>query len=43
MDQDKSGLIRKLYIKGWGAEIFSLFRPPPSYESPLKLQRHLVK
>ncbi len=28
MDHAKSGLIRKLFMKGRGGEIFSWFRPP---------------
>ncbi len=35
MDQAKSGLILKVFIKERGAEIFSKFRPPPSCDSSL--------
>ncbi len=43
MDQAKSGLIRTLFIKGRGAEIFSQFARPLSCESHLKIPRNLAQ
>jgi hypothetical protein len=43
MDLAKSGLIRKLFIKGRGAEVFRKFVRPPSSDSPLKIPHHLVQ
>ncbi len=46
MDLAKSGLIRKVLIKGRGAEIFSKIPPSPipsSCESLLKIPRDLVQ
>ncbi len=37
MDQAKSGLVRKLFITGRGAEILSKFRPPPILRDPFKV------
>ncbi len=41
----ESGTIWCIFIKGGDVKIFSEFRPtlPPSFESPLKLHRHLVQ
>ncbi len=37
MDQAKRGLIRKLFIKGNGAEILRKFRPPLILWEPFKI------
>jgi hypothetical protein len=42
MDQAKSGLVRKLFITGRGAEILSKFRPPPIMRDPFKVLVRLL-
>jgi hypothetical protein len=42
MDQAKSGLVRKLFITGRGAEILSKFRPPPILRDPFKVLVRLL-
>jgi hypothetical protein len=41
MDQAKSGLTRKLFINGRGAEVLRIIARPSSCGSPLKILRHL--
>ncbi len=43
MDLAERGLIRKLFIKGRGAEVLRKIGLSPSCESPLKITRHLVQ
>jgi hypothetical protein len=43
MDQSKSGLIRRLFIKGTGAEVFRKAVRLPSSENPLKIPRQIVQ
>jgi hypothetical protein len=42
MDQAKRGLIRKVFIKGRGAEVFSKFRPSPILREPFKVLERLL-
>jgi hypothetical protein len=42
MDQAKTGLVRKLFIKGRGAEILSKFSPPPILRDPFKVLVRLL-
>jgi hypothetical protein len=43
MDQTKSGLIRKLFIKERAQRFLANFVRPSSCESPSKSKRHLVQ
>jgi hypothetical protein len=43
MDEAKSGLPRRFFIKERGSEIVSNFARPPSCEGTLKIQQRLVQ